>query len=130
MLQPWMLTAKWEDSAAVYRPTQWDPKKYIAVEGEPGQILTVQGRRKTTSNFDRMKSEIGQSNLDNFDTSDEWRYQDGPDIRAADVILINGADWMKIAGDPMRKKIFPRRVAFITTTPAPKIVDGFWKDNP
>lgn len=86
---------------------------------------SIPGRRRTTSNFDRPKG-FGQANQDNFDTSDSWRFPPEFSIRAQDLLLIDGEDWMTVAGDPMQKARIPRGVAFITTTTPPRIAPGYW----
>lgn len=120
-----MIASGWNDVAAVYRPTKNAPTIVIAVPG----CEAVPGRRKATSNFDAMKSQAGQSNKDNQETSDSWRCPPGYDIRAGDKLLINGTQWFTVAGQPTIKTVIPRQVAFITTTTRPKIQDGEWSDS-
>ena len=120
--QDLLADALWDQHAAVYRPCVGDVAAVQAVEG----LGAVQGRRGPTPNYDVQRALAGASKENNIMTSDTWKFGAGVDIRAGDVLHIDG-EWWKVAGDPKRPRLVPRASCYLTTTGGPPSVKpGFW----
>jgi hypothetical protein len=115
----------WKDAMDVYRPTIGNVKEVQAVQASQSVVCG----KHDTDNYDS-PSMIGQSKVNNIMTSDKLHCGLAVDVRAEDVVKITRADgshaWFNVAGAPKRRPLLAYTKVYLTTSPRPNVVAGWW----